>query len=505
MSSKSYDSLRDFIDRLERAGRLKRVAAPISPVLEMTEIQTRLLAEAGPAVLFETVTRPDGGRYDMPVLANLFGTVERVAWGMNREPDQLRELGETLAFLRQPEPPGGWREAVGMLPLLKTVMSMKPRTASTAPCQEVVLTGADIDLGELPIQTCWPDEPAPLITWPLVVTKGPGGRREDDFNLGIYRMQVTGRDSTLMRWLRHRGGAQHHARWKAEKREPLPAAVVIGADPGTILAAVTPVPDTLSEYQFAGLLRGRKVELVDCKTVPIKVPASAEIVLEGHVSLDDYGDEGPYGDHTGYYNAVEKFPVFKISAITRRREAIYLSTFTGRPPDEPSVLGQALNELFVPLLAQQFPEIVDFWLPPEGCSYRVAVVSIRKAYPGHAKRVMMGVWSYLRQFIYTKWVIVVDADIDARSWDDVIWAISTRMDPARDITVVENTPIDYLDFASPEAGLGSKIGLDATDKWPPETSREWGRRIRMSDDVIAKVDRIWSDLGLPGSGKSIWR
>jgi 4-hydroxy-3-polyprenylbenzoate decarboxylase len=471
----------------------------------MTEIQTRLLAEAGPAVLFENVRREDGSQYGMPVLVNLFGTVERVAWGMEREPAQLREVGETLAFLRQPEPPGGWREAMGMLPLLRTVMTMKPRTVSRAAVQEVVLTGEQIDLSQLPIQTCWPGEPAPLITWPLVVTKGPGKRKEDDFNLGIYRMQVTGRNTTLMRWLKHRGGAQHYARWKGEKPEPLPAAVVIGADPGTILAAVTPVPDTLSEYAFAGLLRNAKVDLVDCKTVPLKVPAEAEIVLEGHVSLTDFGDEGPYGDHTGYYNQVERFPVFTVSAITMRRNPIYLSTFTGRPPDEPSVLGEALNELFIPLLQQQFPEIVDFWLPPEGCSYRVAVVSMKKAYAGHAKRVMMGVWSYLRQFLYTKWVIVVDADIDARNWNDVIWAIATRMDPARDITLIENTPIDYLDFASPVSGLGSKIGLDATDKWPGETNREWGVPIRMADEIVERVTGRWAEFGLPGSGKPIWR
>jgi 4-hydroxy-3-polyprenylbenzoate decarboxylase len=338
-----------------------------------------------------------------------------------------------------------------------------------------------------------------------VVTKGPGKRREDDYNLGIYRMQVIGRDTTLMRWLKHRGGAQHHQRWSQQKREPLPAAAVIGADPGTILAAVTPVPDTLSEYQFAGLLRGRKVELVDCRTIPLKVPAQAEIVLEGHVSLDDDRDEGPYGDHTGYYNAVERFPVFRISAITMRRDPIYLTTFTGRPPDEPSVLGEALNEVFIPLLTQQFPEIVDFWLPPEGCSYRIAVVSMKKAYAGHAKRVMMGIWSFLRQFVYTKFVIVVDDDIDARDWKDVMWAVSTRMDPARDITVIDGTPIDYLDFASPEAGLGGKIGLDATNKWPGETKRQWGRKIRMTDDVIAQVTAKWPTLGLPGTGKAIWK
>ena len=501
----AYRSLREFIARLESAGRLNRVSAPVSPNLEMTEIQTRLIAEEGPAVLFENVVGEDGTRYDMPVLVNLFGTVERVAWGMNREPGQLREVGETLAFLRQPEPPSGWREAVEMLPLLNTVRAMKPRTVGDGPVQEVVLTGDDIDLARLPIQTCWPGEPAPLITWPLVVTRGPSRSRIDNYNLGIYRMQVTGRDTTLMRWLAHRGGAQQHRRWAAEKHEPLPAAAVIGADPGTILAAVTPVPDTLSEYQFAGLLRGQKVELVRAKTVPLDVPAEAEIVIEGHVSLDDYQDEGPYGDHTGYYNAVEPFPVFTVSAITMRRDPIYLSTYTGRPPDEPSILGEALNEVFIPLLVQQFPEIVDFWLPPEGCSYRIAVVSIKKAYAGHAKRVMMAVWSYLRQFMYTKWVIVVDDDIDARDWKDVMWAVSTRMDPARDITIVENTPIDYLDFASPEPGLGAKIGLDATTKIGPETSRAWGTRIQMADEIVERVTGNWDSYGLPGSGKPIWR
>jgi len=506
----AYASLREFIDRLEREGRLVRVTEPVSPILEMTEIQTRLLAESGPAVLFENVREKDGRVFDMPVLVNLFGTVERVAWGMGRTPGQLREVGEMLAFLRQPEPPGGWREAFDMLPMLRTVMSMKPKAVGRAPCQEVVLTGDDIDLGRLPVQSCWPGEPAPLISWPLVVTKGPeaerpDGDKRDDFNLGVYRMQLTGRNTTLMRWLRHRGGAQQFARWRKALREPMPVAAVIGADPGCILAAVTPVPDTLSEYQFAGLLRGRKVDLVECRTVPLKVPATAEIVLEGHVSPTEEGDEGPYGDHTGYYNAIERFPVFTLSAITMRKKPIYLSTFTGRPPDEPSVLGEALNEVFIPLFRQQFPEIVDFWLPPEGCSYRVAVVSMKKAYPGHAKRVMMGVWSYLRQFMYTKFVIVVDEGIDARDWTDVVWAISTNVDPARDITLIEGTPIDYLDFASPESGLGSKMGIDATAKMPPETHRDWGRRIRMSDDVIDEVTRKWARYGLPGSGRPIWK
>src|SRR6201989_2560638 len=508
----SYRSLRDFIARLEKDGALVRVKEPVSTVLEMTEIQTRLIAENGPAVIFEKPIKADGTASPMPVLVNLFGTVKRVAMGVTMGGKEranaldLREVGELLAQLRQPQPPRSFGEAAELLPLVKTVLAMKPKTVSRPPCQEVVLRGDEIDLSKLPVQTCWPGEPAPLITWPLVVTKGPSADREDDYNLGIYRMQVLGPERTIMRWLAPRGGPQHHRRGRGGgRREPLPACAVIGADPGTILAAVTPVPDTLSEYQFAGLLRGRKVELVDCKTVPLKVPAEAEIVLEGHVSLDECGDEGPYGDHTGYYNSIERFPVFRLSAITMRASPIYLSPFTGRPPDEPSILGEALNEVFIPLLQQQFPEIVDFWLPPEGCSYRIAVVAIRKAYAGHAKRVMMGVWSYLRQFMYTKWVIVVDDDIDARDWKDVMWAIRTRMDPARGVANIEHTPIDYLDFASPESGLGSKIGLDATDKWPPETHREWGRKIAMDEDVIRRVTDKWSRLGLPGSGTPIWR
>jgi 4-hydroxy-3-polyprenylbenzoate decarboxylase len=511
----TYRSLREFITRLEAAGELVRVSEPVSTVLEMTEIQTRLLAGGGPAVIFEKPLMADGSLSTIPVLVNLFGTVKRVAMGVTMggvertDARSLREVGELLATLRQPEPPRSFGEAMELLPLARTVLAMKPKEgggmfAGRPPCQEIVLRGDDIDLARLPVQSCWPGEPAPLITWPLVVTKGPGDSRQDNFNLGIYRMQVIGKNRTLMRWLKHRGGAQHHARWSGTKSEPLPAAAVLGADPGVILAAVTPVPDTLSEYQFAGLLRGARMELADCVSQPLKVPAQAEIVLEGEVSLTDYRDEGPYGDHTGYYNSVEQFPVFTVTAITMRRDPVYLSTFTGRPPDEPSVLGEALNEVFIPLLVQQFPEIVDFWLPPEGCSYRIAVVSIRKAYPGHAKRVMMAVWSYLRQFMYTKWVIVVDDDIDARSWKDVMWALSTRMDPARDITLIENTPIDYLDFASPESGLGSKIGLDATNKWPPETKREWGRKMRMDDAVVQTVTEKWSRLGLPGSGNPIW-
>jgi 4-hydroxy-3-polyprenylbenzoate decarboxylase len=498
----SYKSLRDFISKLEAERELVRVREPVSTVLEMTEIQTRLLAEGGPAVLFEKPIGADGRPASMPVLVNLFGTVKRVAMGVTmggverRDAKSLREVGELMATLRQPEPPRSFREAMDLLPLARTALSMREKTVSSPACQQIVWRGDEIDLSRLPIQTCWPGEPAPLITWPLIVTKGPGERREDNYNLGIYRLQVTGKTQTLMRWLKHRGGAQHHARWGQEKSAPFPAAAVIGADPGTILAAVTPVPETLSEYQFAGLMRGERVALVDCVSQPLKVPAEAEIVIEGEVSLSDYRDEGPYGDHTGYYNSVEQFPVFNITAITMRRDPIYLSTFTGRPPDEPSVLGEALNEIFIPLLQQQFPEIVDFWLPPEGCSYRIAVVSIRKAYPGHAKRVMMAVWSYLRQFMYTKWVIVVDDDIDARDWKEVIWAVTTRVDPVRDTVLVENTPIDYLDFASPVAGLGSKMGIDATNKMAGETQREWGRPIAMEPGVKARVDALWKDLGL---------
>ena len=504
----SYASLREFLTVLDEREALARVSAPVSPVLEMTEIQTRLLAERGPAVLFDTIAGP-GAPYAAPwprrVLINLFGTVERVAWAMGREPAELRTLGETLAFLNHPEPPASMKEALKLLPILKTALARKPKTVTKPPCQQVVVQGDDIDLARLPVQTCWPGEPAPLITWPLVVTRAPGAKPEDA-NLGIYRMQVMGRDKTLMRWLAHRGGARHHAEQKgAAGQAAMPCAAVIGADPATILAAVTPVPDTVPEYAFAGLLRNKRTVLADCVSVPLKVPAEAEIVIEGHVSLEETADEGPYGDHTGYYNAVERFPVFTVSAVTMRDDPIYHTTFTGRPPDEPSVLGLALNEVFVPMLRQQFPEIVDFYLPPEACSYRIAVVSINKAYPGHAKRVMMGIWSFLRQFLYTKVVIVVDADINVRDWSDVMWAVSTRMDPGRDITIIEHTPIDYLDFASPVSGLGGKAGLDATNKIPPETRRPWGRQIRMAEEIVEEVSRKWPDYGLPGAGAPIWK
>ena len=498
----SYRSLRDFLARLEKDGELVRVKEPVSTVLEMTEIQTRLIAEGGPAVLFEKPVRADGGTSDMPVLVNLFGTVKRVAMGVTMgglertTGAELREVGELLAQLRQPQPPRSFGEAAELLPLVKTVLAMKPKTVGRPACQEIVLKGDEIDLSKLPVMTCWPGEPAPLITWPLVVTKGPTDAREDNYNLGIYRMQVLNRNQTIMRWLKHRGGAQHHARWGKEKAAPLPAAAVIGADPGIILAAVTPVPETLSEYQFAGLLRGNRVELADCVSQPLKVPAEAEIVIEGEVSLSDYRDEGPYGDHTGYYNERETFPVFTVERVTLRRDPIYHSTYTGKPPDEPAVLGAALNEVFVPLLRKQFPEIEDFYLPPEGCSYRLAVVSMKKQYPGHAKRVMFGIWSALRQFMYTKFIIVTDADVNIREWKEVVWALTTRVDAGRDVLVVENTPIDYLDFASPVTGLGAKMGIDATNKWAGETGRSWGRPIAMKPEVRQRVDALWKDLGL---------
>ncbi|MFK7866361.1 MAG: UbiD family decarboxylase [Alphaproteobacteria bacterium] len=495
----NFDDLRDFLDFLESNGNLLRIKHPLKIALEVTEVHRRLLEKGMAAAIIEQPQAADGSIYPIPMLVNLFGTVERVAWGMGKQPAELREFGRILAYLRNPTPPSGIKQAFEMLPLVKQLLAMKPKTTRSAPCQEIVLTGDQIDLYKLPIQGCWPNEPAPLITWPLVVTKGPNPKQDpvDDFNLGIYRMQVIGKDRTLMRWLKHRGGAQHHQSWKQVKRDPLPAAIVLGSDPATILAAVTPVPDNLSEYKFSSLLRGKAITLVDCKTIPIQVPANAEIILEGHVMLDEFGDEGPYGDHTGYYNSVEPFPIFKLSAITMRKNPIYLSTYTGRPPDEPAILGEALNELFIPILQQQFPEIIDFWLPPEGCSYRVAVVSINKKYAGQARRIMMGIWSFLRQFLYTKWIIVVDGDINCRDWKDVIWAVSTRVDPARDMMVIEHTPIDYLDFASPVSGLGSKVGIDATDKIDGETTREWGQKLDMDQKTKNTIDALWDELIKP--------
>ena len=483
-----YRDLRDFIRQLEKQGELKRVAITVDPYLEMTEICDRTLKQGGPALLFEN---PTG--YNIPVLANLFGTPRRVAMGMGAESvTELRGIGELLATLKEPEPPKGMKDAWEKFPVFKQVLNMAPKLVSSPPCQELVREGDEIDLSVFPIQTCWPEDAAPLITWPLVITKGPNKERQ---NLGIYRQQVIGKNKVIMRWLAHRGGALDFREWqKAYPGKPFPVSVALGADPATILAAVTPVPDTLSEYAFAGLLRGSKTEVANCLINDLQVPASAEIVLEGFIYPDETAPEGPFGDHTGYYNEVDEFPVFTIERITQRQAPIYHSTFTGRPPDEPAVLGVALNEVFVPILQKQFPEIVDFYLPPEGCSYRMAVISMKKQYAGHAKRVMLGTWSYLRQFMYTKFVIVVDDDVNVRNWEDVIWAITTRMDPARDLTILENTPIDYLDFASPVSGLGSKVGFDATNKWPGETNREWGRPIVMSPDIIRKVDAMWDSL-----------
>ena len=491
-----YKDLRDFINGLEQAGELRRISHPVDPKLEMTEICDRTLRREGPALLFE---QPAGNyRLDgetVPVLANLFGTTRRVALGMGEDSvAALRDVGRLLASLKEPEPPKGIKDAWSKLPALRQVLNMAPRIVNKAPCQQRVIESTDVDLSRLPIQTCWPNDAGPLITWALVVTKGPRKERQ---NLGIYRQQVIGRNRVIMRWLSHRGGALDFRDWQQlHPGQPFPVAVALGADPATILGAVTPVPDTLSEYAFAGLLRGSKTELVKCQTNDLQVPASAEFVLEGHIYPNDVADEGPFGDHTGYYNEVDRFPVFTIDRITHREKPIYHSTYTGRPPDEPAMLGVALNEVFVPILQKQFPEITDFYLPPEGCSYRMACISIRKQYPGHAKRVMLGIWSFLRQFMYTKFVIVTDDDIDIRNWQDVVWAMTTRMDPARDTTLIDNTPIDYLDFASPVSGLGSKIGFDATNKWPGETSREWGKPIQMSDEIRRRVDAIWHDLDI---------
>ncbi len=485
-----YRDLRDFIALLEARGELKRVTAPVDPRLEMTEICDRTLRRGGPALLFEN---PTG--HSVPVLGNLFGTPQRVALGMGEESvSALREVGRLLAYLKEPDPPRGMKDAWRALPIYKKVLDMAPKTVRSAPCQEVVVEGGDVDLSRLPVQTCWPDDAGPLITWPLVITRGPGKER---INLGIYRLQVIGPNRVIMRWLAHRGGALDFKRWQeTHAGRRFPVSVSLGADPATILAAVTPVPDSLSELAFAGLLRGTRTEIVTSMGNELPVPASAEYVLEGYIEAGDEAPEGPFGDHTGYYNEVEQFPVMTIERITHRRDPIYHSTYTGRPPDEPAVLGVALNEVFVPLLQKQFPEITDFYLPPEGCSYRMAVVSIDKQYPGHAKRVMMGVWSFLRQFMYTKFVIVTDDDVDVRDWQDVVWAMTTRMDPARDTTIIEHTPIDYLDFASPVSGLGSKMGFDATNKLAGETDRRWGRPIRMSAEVRAHVDALWAELGI---------
>ncbi|MFV0279034.1 MAG: 4-hydroxy-3-polyprenylbenzoate decarboxylase [Parahaliea sp.] len=491
----NYSDLRSFLDVLEQRGELKRIAVEVDPHLEMTEIADRTLRAGGPALLFEN---PRG--FHTPVLANLFGTEQRVALGMGADSiEALREIGELLAYLRQPDPPRGMRDAWDKAPVLRQVLNMAPRLVRNPACQYHVKEGGAVDLHQLPIQTCWPQDAAPLVTWPLVITRGPEKERQ---NLGIYRMQLIGRNKLIMRWLSHRGGALDYRDWQLKHPgQRYPVAVALGADPATTLGAVTPVPDTLSEYAFAGLLRGAKTEVAQCYTPlcrehGLQVPANAEFILEGYLEPGEMADEGPFGDHTGYYNEVERFPVFTVEAITHRESPIYHSTYTGRPPDEPAVLGLALNEVFVPILRKQFPEISDFYLPAEGCSYRMAIVTMRKEYPGHAKRVMLGVWSFLRQFMYTKFVVVTDDDVNARDWKDVIWAITTRMDPRRDCTFIDDSPIDYLDFASPVSGLGSKLGMDATNKWPGETDREWGRPIVMEAAVRQRVDAIWDELGI---------
>ena len=490
-----YKDLREFIDMLEQRGELVRIQTEVDPKLEMTEIADRTLRAGGPALLFEN---PKG--YSTPVLVNLYGTQQRVALGMGADNiGALREIGEVLAYLRQPDPPKGMRELIDKAPLLKQVLNMGPKTVRNPPCQYHVKQGDEVDLTQLPVQTCWPGDAAPLVTWPLVITRGPTKERQ---NLGIYRMQLLGRNKLIMRWLSHRGGALDYREWQLQHpQQRYPVAIALGADPATTLAAVTPIPDAVSEYAFAGLLRGSKTELAECFTPlcrehGLQVPASAEYILEGYLEPGETAQEGPFGDHTGYYNEVERFPVFTVEVITHRESPIYHSTYTGRPPDEPAVLGVALNEVFIPILQKQFPEIVDFYLPPEGCSYRMAVVTIRKEYPGHAKRVMLGVWSFLRQFMYTKFVIVTDEDVNARDWKDVIWAMTTRMDPQRDCVFIDNTPIDYLDFASPVAGLGSKVGFDATNKWPGESTREWGEPIAMDPAVKDRVDEMWQELGI---------
>jgi len=483
-----YDDLREFIGVLEKKKLLVRVTYPVNSKLEITEILNRLLAREGPAVLFERVK---GSR--IPVLANLYGTLERVAMGLDSDEAGLTEIGSFLAFLQRPEPPKGFIDAVKHLPFYSRILHLSPKRVSRAPCQEIVLTGDEIDLDLIPILHCWPQDVGPQITWPLVITRSP--EEGEKYNIGIYRMQKLDKKRTIMRWLKHRGGAQHWRQWMAVNKV-MPVAVALGCEPGITIAAVTPVPESLGEFHFAGLLRKKPVDLVPCKTIDLLVPATSEIIIEGEIHPGEMADEGPHGDHTGFYNSVEPFPIFKITCITHRADPIYLTTTTGRPPREDAVIGLALNTVFLPLLRQHFSEIVDFHLPMEACSYRIAVVSIKKEYPGHAKRVMMGIWGFLKQFLYIKYIIVVDQDIHIRKWEDVVWAISTQVDPARDTFVIEHTPIDYLDFASPQSGLGSKMGIDATTKIHPETDREWGVRITMDPQVVARIDKLWEALGI---------
>lgn len=487
-----FKDLRTFLQYLEKNSHLKRIKEKVSTNLEITEISRRFLDSGGPALYFENVVKEDGAKSLFPVVTNLYAHPDRISIALGlKSKEELRDLGKLLAFLKNPEPPASIKETFSMLPLARRIISMSPKTVKKAVCQEVVITEPDLNI--LPIQKCWPLDVSSLITWPLIVTKGTGNEKTDNYNLGIYRLQPVAKNKLIIRWLKMRGGAAHHVKWKNLK-EPMPVAAVIGANPALTMSAVMPIPNTMSEYNFAGLLQSKSIELVQCKTIDLKVPADAEIVLEGYVSLEEYLPEGPFGDHTGYYNDVELFPSFTIKAMTMRKNPVYLSTYTGKPPDEPSVLGAALNEVFIPLIQTQFPEIIDFWLPPEGCSYRIAVVSIKKTYAGQAKRIMMGIWSFLQQFMYTKYIIVVDDDIDVRDWSEVMWAVSTRTDAKRDCSFIENSPIDYLDFASPFSGLGSKLGIDATNKISPETSRNWGKKIQMDEDVIKKIDKIWGLL-----------
>ncbi|NRB10715.1 MAG: UbiD family decarboxylase [Rickettsiaceae bacterium] len=488
-----FKNLTEFLTFLEKHNNLKRITTAVSTKLEITEISRRFLAKNNPALLFENVIKDDGTKSEYPVLTNLYTSSWRIAVALGLKGEsELKELGKLLAFLKNPEPPASLKETLSMLPLAKRVMAMPTKTVKSAPSQEIVITDPDINI--FPIQTCWPEDISPLITWPLIVTKGVGKDKTDNYNLGIYRLQPVSKNKLIMRWLKMRGGAAHHRKWQELKAKPMPAAAVIGANPAVTLSSVMPIPNNMSEYNFAGLLQNKSVKLVKCKTIDLEVPAEAEIIIEGEVSLNEYLPEGPFGDHTGYYNDVEEFPVFNIKAITHRKKPIYHSTYTGKPPDEPSILGESLNEIFTPLIQQQYPEITDFYLPAEGCSYRFALVAIKKSYPGQGRRIMMGVWSFLQQFMYTKYVIIVDSDIDIRNWKEVIWAISTRTDAKRDTMIVDNSPIDYLDFASPDSGLGSKMGIDATDKMPPETKRNWGKKISMDKEVISKIDKIWQEL-----------
>lgn len=493
-----FNDLRAFIAYLEGCGELLRVREPVSLVHEMTEVHRRVLRAGGPALMFESPVTADGRISAIPILVNLFGTARRVAAGLGVTPDGLDDLGESLAWLRHPEAPGGVREAVRRLPLIRAALSTRTVGARVAASQEVVLRGADVELGALPVQTCWPGEPGPLMTWPLVITAPPGDFSPQRMNVGVYRLQVLGRDRLIARWLANRGGARHHALWRG-RGEPMPVAIVLGADPALMLAAAMPLPETVSELGFSGLLRGKRSRLVPCKSIPLTVPADAEIVIEGEVAPNETALEGPFGDHTGYYNSVEPFPVVRVTAITHRRQPIYVSTHTGRPPDEPSVIGEVFGRLLVPMLRKQFPEIIDVHLPAEACSYRMAVVAIRKRYAGQARRLMLALWSALPQFTLTKMIVIVDEDIDVRSWADVVWAISTRSDPSRDLVTVADTPIDYLDFASPKPGLGGKLGIDATNKIGPETEREWGRVLAMSPEVSKRVDAMWDRLPLGGA------